>query len=454
MKKSNILFLLCSFVLGNIFVFAQPSKKTIDGVVAVVGSHVILESDIDKMFLEAEVKQSDMSNFTRCQVLGSLLENKMFAHHAVQDSIVVSDAEINSIVDNQLDRMIEYYGSVENAVKMQKKKNFEEIKTALHDIVKTNRLASAKQYAIVDKVQITPEEVRQYFNSFPADKLPIIEEAYELSEIVIKPVVSQEEKQKVIDQLNEIKQRVLDGYSFQMQATLYTEDPGSIRTGGFYKMNKKTPFVKEFKDVAFSLKEGEISDPFLTEYGYHIIYLEKIDGGDLDIRHILISPKPTEEAITEAQKKIEDLRVRILNKEITFSDAARMYSESKDTKSSGGLISFSAEGETRIPAQALVEDSNLFYAVNKLQEKEISQPYYASELGRQEKVYKIIEMTRKIPRHTADFSTDYMEIKEQALLAKQQKQIQKWINEKVEDTYIYIVDDYKNCEFSSNWLKK
>lgn len=455
MKKINNIIYFCTIIICSIVsVFAQPPKKTIDGVVAVVGGHVILESDIDKMFLEAEVKQSDMSEITRCQVLGSLLENKMFAHHAVQDSIVVSDAEINSIIDSQLDRMVEYYGSLENVIKMQKKKNIEEFKSAFYDLVKTNRLASAKQQAIVEKVQITPEEVRTFYNTFPSDKLPMIEESYELSEIVIKPEITQEEKQKVIDQLKEIKQKVIDGYSFEIQATLYTEDKGSIKTGGFYKINKKTPFVKEFKDVAFSLKEGEISEPFATEYGYHIILLEKINGGDLELRHILISPKPTEDAIAAAQKKIEDLRLRILNKEITFADAARMYSESKETRASGGLISFSMEGETRIPAQALIEDTELYYAVNKLEEKEISQPYYGTTDGRQEKVYRIVEMTKKIPRHTADFSTDYMQIKEQALLAKQQKQIQKWINEKVENTYIYIVEDYKNCDFSSNWLKK
>ena len=434
--------------------FAQVKQKPIDGVIAVVGPHIILESDIEKFYLEGKMKQSDMSEVTSCQLLGSMLENKMFAHHAVQDSLVVTDQEVNDYIDGQFDRMVEYAGSLENVVKMYKKKNVEDLRSSLFDLIKTNKLASAKQSQLVEKVQITPEEVRQFYNGFTQEKLPLVEEMYELSEIVIKPIVSQEEKQKVINKLLEIRQDVLDGYSFASRATMYTEDPGSIKSGGYYKINKKTQFVKEFKDVAFSLKEGEISMPFETEFGYHIIYLERIKGSDLEVRHILMSAKPTEEAIAAAKTKVEELRLRILNKEITFADAARMYSDEKTNKANGGLMAFNQEGETRVPLNILVEESQLYYAVNKLQLGEVSQPFYTVNPQTRTAVYKIVELTNKIPEHKADFILDYMEIKERALLDKQQKLIGKWINEKVNDTYIYISDEYKNCEFQSNWLKK
>lgn len=434
--------------------FAQIQNKPLDGVIAVVGPHIILESDIEKFLLEYKMKQADMTDVTPCKLLGSMLENKMFAHHAVQDSLVVTDQEVNDHIDSQLDRVVEYAGSLENAVKMYKKKNVEELRASWFDLIKTNKLASTKQAQLVDKVQITPEEVRQYYNSFGADKLPIIEEMYELSEIVIKPVISQEDKQKVIDKLNEIRQEVLDGYSFASRATMYTEDPGSVKSGGYYKINKKTQFVKEFKDVAFSLKEGEISQPFETDFGYHIIYLERISGSDLEVRHILMSAKPTEDAIAAAKTKIEELRLRILNREITFADAARMYSDEKTNKTNGGIITFNQAGETRVPLKVLIEENQLFNAVNKLQLKEVSQPYFTVNQTTRVAEYKIVELTNKIAEHKADFVLDYMEIKELALLDKQQKVIAKWINEKVNDTYIYISDEYKNCEFQSNWLKK
>lgn len=450
----NIGLLACLLVASVHNSFAQSAPKPIDGVIAVVGPHIILESDIDKVYLEAKMKQSDMSEVSRCQILGSMLENKMFAHHAVQDSIVVTDAEVNEVIDQQLDRMVEYAGSIDNVVKMYKKKNYDDLRTSFFDLVKTNRLSSNKQSQLVEKVSITPEEVRQFYNGFGEDKLPMVDEMYEISEIVIKPKISQEEKQKVIDKLNEIRNDVAEGYSFASRATMYTEDQGSIKTGGFYKINKKTPFVKEFKDVAFSLREGEISEPFETEFGYHIIYLEKISGSDLDVRHILMSAKPTEEAIAEAKKKMEDLRLRILNKEITFADAARMYSEEKTNRASGGLMAFNSEGETRVPLQVLVEEDQLFHAINKLQEGEVSQPFYFVNPQSRMVSYKIAELTKKIPEHKADFVLDYIEIKDRALLDKQQKVISKWIDEKVHSTYIFISDEYKACEFQSNWMKK
>lgn len=455
MKLIKRIGLFASLVLATIQVStAQSNKKPLDGVIAVLGEHIILESDIDKVYLEAKANDADMSDVPRCQILGSMLENKMFAHHAVQDSIVVTDAEITEIVDGQIDRMVEQAGSLENVLNFYKRKSVDDLKTSLSTIIKDNRLASAKQQEIIESVNVTPEEVRLFFNSFEADKLPLIPEMYELSEIVIKPKITKDEKDKVIEKLKEIRQEALDGYSFSMLVSRYSEDPGSLSTGGYYKMNKKTNFVKEFKDVAFSLKEGEISMPFETDFGYHIIYLEKISGADLELRHILMSVKPSEEAIATAKKEIEELRLRILNKEITFSDAARMYSNEKETRASGGLISYGFEGETRLPMQELSKDRQLFYAINGLKEGEVSQPYFTQSMNDRTAGYRIVELTKKIPEHKADFVLDYMEIKERALLDKQQKEIVKWINEKVHNTYIYISDAYKSCEFANNWLKK
>src|SRR5690606_25745304 len=256
----------------------DPNKR-IDGVVAVVGDHIILDSDIDKMYLEIRQRRNDLSEFSRCQILGRLMEDKMYAHHAVQDSVMVSDAEINSIVDNNIEYLLKNVGSMDKILDYYRKKNEEDFRAELYEITKTHKLAEGMQQKIIEEVEITPEEVRLFFNRIPKDSLPVFGVELEVSQIIIEPVIPQEEKQKVIDKLNEYRDDVINnGASFFSKAVLYSEDPGSKSSGGFYKMSRKTPFVKEFKDVAFSLREGEISKPFETEFGFHIIYLEKIKG--------------------------------------------------------------------------------------------------------------------------------------------------------------------------------
>ena len=187
-----------------------------------------------------------------------LLEDKLYAHQAIQDSIVVTDAEVNAYLSEQLDAAVEQIGSMEKVVKYYNKKNEEELRNHFFDAVKMNKLTTQMQKKIVDGVEITPEEVRNFFKGIPADEIPTFGAEMEVAQIVIKPVIAEEEKKRVIDKLNEIRQDVLNGSSFFSKAVLFSEDPGSSSNGGYYKMNRKTAFVKEFKDVAFSITEGEI----------------------------------------------------------------------------------------------------------------------------------------------------------------------------------------------------
>lgn len=438
-------------VMGFVNMQAQESsKKRIDGVVGVVGSYVILDSDIDNGFIQAKATNQDVSTLSRCEVLGALLENKLFSHQAIQDSIVVTNDEVNSRMDEQIDRMVEYAGSIDNVVKHYNKKSYEDLRETFFDIMKENLLASQMQQELIKDVTITPEEIRQFYNNIPKDSLPLVGDEIELAEIVIKPEITKEQRQAVIDQLNQIRQDVLDGASFSSKVYMYSEDRGSLETGGFYTIDKKSQFVKEFKDVAFSLKEGEISKPFETDFGYHIIFLEKISGKNLELRHILITPKPTQAAIDKAKNDLDDLRIRILNKEISFADAARQYSQDKDSRQSGGIMT-NGRGETRFELNKM-EDRTLYSMVSNLQVGEISATTLVND--RTESYYKIVQLTNKIPEHLADFSNDYMKIRYVALSAKQSETIAKWVSETVDDTYIYIDDEYQNCTFKSNWLKK
>ena len=431
---------------------AQVNKTKVDGVIGVVGDYIILDSDIDKTYLELKQQGVNTNEITRCQMLGKLLEDKLYAHQAIQDSIIVTDTEVNQKLEEQYAYMVEQLGSVEKVVQYFKKANEEDLKSELFEIIKTNKLTSEMQKKIVDEVTITPEEVRDFFKKIPKDELPVFGAEMEIAQIVVKPQVTKEAEQKAIDQLKQLRKDVLEnGASFFSKAVLYSEDPGSRSTGGFYKMNRKTQFVKEFKDVAFSLQEGEISEPFKTEFGYHIIYLEKVRGQELDLRHILITPKVSDEVLKAAKEKADLIRKRILNKEITFSEAARTMSDEKETRNDGGLLTNPKTQDTRFELTKM--DPSLYSIVANLKEGEVSLPM-ADEDRSGGKFYKIMTVTNRFDEHTADYSKDYTRLKELALKEKQIKAIAKWTEEKIKETYVKINDEYRDCTFTNNWLKK
>ncbi len=430
----------------------QPQHRKIDGVIATLGDYIILDSDIDKAYLELSSQGASTKDITRCQMLGKLLEDKLYAHQAIQDSIVISDESVRERMTKQIDYMVEQVGSMDNVVKYFKKNSEDEFRTDLYDIIKTNMLTDEMQRKIVDEVEITPEEVRTFFKKIPKEELPVFGAEMEVAQIVIKPKVSDEEKQKVIDKLKGFKKEIQDGTStFFSKAVLYSEDPGSKSNGGYYKMTRKTPFVKEFKDVAFSLNEGEISEPFETPFGFHIIYVEKIRGNEIDLRHILISPKVTEEALNEAKERANLIRTKIMNKEISFADAARSESDEKETRANGGVLINPKTQDTRFELTKM--DPSLYSQVSNLKEGEVSLPQIdVEETGR--KYYKLLMVTNRYDDHTADYAQDYTKIKELALKEKQIKRIGEWSEEKIKETYIKINGEYRDCTFMNNWLKK
>ena len=448
-NKTSILAL--AFLLFSAVTFAQKKQK-VDGVAAVVGNYIVLDSDIDLMYLELKSQGVDTEKITRCELLGKQLEDKLYAHQAIQDSIVVTDDEVNSFMENQMNTMVEQIGSKEKLFAYYKKKDEQDFKNYFFEIIKLNKLTSQMQRKIIDDVTVTPDEVKQFFTKIPADQIPTIGAEIELSQIVVKPVISKEDKQKAIDKLNEIRNDVINnGGSFYSKAVIYSEDPGSSSNGGYYKMNKKTQFVKEFKDVAFRLNEGEISEPFETEFGYHIIFVEKIIGQDIELRHVLISPKVTTKAINEASEKIESIRSKIEKGEITFDEAAKASSDDKDTKNNGGLLLNPRTSEPRFEISKL--DPTLYNQVNGMAEGEMSKVLLDQE-RQGTKFFKILKINKKTEEHKADYGTDYIKIKELALSDKQFKEIQKWMAEKIEKNHIKINNDYKDCTFENNWLKK
>ena len=424
----------------------------VDGVAAVVGDFVILDSDIDKQFAQLEASGVSTKDISRCQLFGKLLEDKLYIHHAIQDSIVINDAEVRSYVDQQLEGFAQQIGSMEKLIAYYNKSSEQDLRDEMYELNKNGQMASKMQQKVVEEIEVTPDEVRQFYNKIPKDERPLFGTELRVAQIVVVPETTQEEVDKVVKRLREFRSDVLDnGSSFTTKAVLYSEDPGSKRTGGKYTLNKKRPMmVKEFRDVAFSLDEGDVSEPFKTDFGYHIIYLEKIRGQEYDIRHILLRPKLTNDAINSAKEKLEKVRKAIVDGTISFADAALEVSDEKETKFDGGQL---RNPETQDYNFELTKmDPELYAQIQNLKDNEVS-PVYKDQDRVHPIKFKILTVTQRVNEHEADFAKDYLKIKSLALQEKQLNTISAWQEDKIMDTYIKINGDLRKCDFNSNWFK-
>lgn len=454
--KINYLLLIIlintSIVIGQGTQALSPTKIKVDGVAAVVGDYVILESDIDKTLVEMESQGMSTANINRCELLGKLMEDKLYAHNAIQDSLEVKDQEIYDYVDQSIAYFTEQLGSIEKVLEFYKKPDELSFRDELFQINKIQKLSSLMQSNIVDEIEITPEEVRTFFKSIPEAELPTFGTELEISQIVIEPKVTEEEKERIINQLKSFKVDVEErGMSFSSKAVLYSQDPGSRSSGGKYSLHRKKPrMVKEFRDIAFSMQEGQISDPFKTDFGWHIILVEKIRGQEVDVRHILLTPKVDAVQLEDARKLLDTLRTRIVDKEITFEDAAYQFSSEKETRLNGGAIINPTTGDKRFELTKM--DPLLYNQIKDLKDGVISVPLLDEDRSGLKK-YKILKVTNRFDEHTADYSKDYTKIKDLALKEKKLKAIKKWMEEKIELTYISLNKDFDDCNFNNNWRK-
>ena len=429
-------------------------KFKIDGVAAVVGDFIILDSDIDKTLIDLQSQGVSVEDFTRCSLLGKLMEDKLYAHHAEQDSLEIDSQQIYSYVDQTIDYFVNQLGNMEKVLDFYKKKDEQTFRQELYEINRINQLSERMQTTIIDEIEITPEEVKSFFENIPRYDLPIFGAELEISQIVVKPKVSQEDKDKIIQRLESIKNDVVvNGSSFATKAILYSQDPGSRSTGGKITLyrNRKNQIVKEFVDVSYRLQEGEVSDPFETDFGWHIVKVDKVRGQELDVRHILLRPEVSNEALMEAKKQIDLIRKRIVDNELTFQEAARSFSDEKTTKNNGGVLINPTTGDTRF--ELIKIDPVLYNQIQRLKDNEVSSPLLEKDnIGTS--TYKIIKVSNRFDEHVADYSKDFLKIKELALKEKQLKTIQKWMNDKITETYISVNRDSRECNFANKWLKK
>lgn len=450
MNKTKILSVLALLLLTTPL-WAQSERKKVDGVAAVVGDYLILESDIDKAYIDLKQQEVDTKNITRCQMLGKLMEDKLYAHQAVQDSVKLTDAEVREQVNQRIEYLTaQLGGDIKKLLEFYKKDDEQSMREELFTLFKVNTLAQRMRQQIVKDVEVTPEEVRNFFNAIPADERPHFGTELEIAQIVVNPVAPPSAVQKVIDLLNDIKKDVEEnGMSFATKAILYSQDRA---TGGqLLTFNRNSAFDKAFKDVAFTLREGEISKPFESSFGWHIIQMDKIRGKEVSVRHILIMPDIPQEALDEAKEKIAKIRDRIVNKELIFDEAARNFSDEKETRNDGGQLINPEDLSSRFELTRI--EPSLYARISDLKDDEVSVPFL-DEDRTGKKSYRIYKITNRIEEHQADFTKDYVKIQDLALKEKQLKAIAKWMKEHIEKTYIAINGEYRNCKFENNWLKK
>lgn len=452
----RILFVVC--ILNLNAGFAQQADtndyQIIDGVIAVVGRNMIKESELETSFLQAKSQVGIMENAfdTRCNIFESMLINKLMLHQAEIDSIEVTDEEITRELDSRIKQMIRMYGSQEVMEKMMKK-SVSEIKTIYRDLIRENIMIAQIDQKLTGTINITPQEVVDFYQSIPQDSLPVIEQEYRFAQIVKLPEISDEEKEAVKSRLNDYRERILKGSKFSTLATLYSDDPASAKQGGELGFFSRGDMVAEFENAAFSLQEGEISPIIETQYGFHIIQLIERRGNQVNCRHILLQPKISELQMEQARKELSEIKDEIAKGEITFEDAVVKYSDDA-SKINGGVIVNPYNASASFSKDAINETMQNVDKVNfdAMKEGDITEPVrFKSDLA---DAYRLIKVTRKTSAHKVNLTEDYDKIQESALNSKKTDIIKEWAEKRIKNTYININPEYRDCNFKLNWLKK
>jgi len=449
-KFLKFISLTLFILLFNHTINAQKVK--IDAVGVVVGKNIVLDSDIEKFKLELENSSEGKIKISDCEMLEQLMLQKLLAHHAVVDSIIVSDAEVNDQVERNIQFFSQEYGSIEKVVEAYGFNDIEDLKKELFGIEKENSLIQKEQRQITENIDVTPEEIRIYFNGLKEKgELPEFPAEIQIAQLVLNAEATQEELDRVVNKLLKIKKEVEAGSSFKMKAIINSNDPGVTDNGGRYTIDKNSTFIKEFKETAFSLDVNQVSEPIKSKYGYHIIQLNQIRGETRVASHILIQPDIPQEKLDETKEKLEKIKKDIDTGVITFDEAVKKYSEDKDTKNNGGLIVNPYSGESTFDLTRM--DPALYARVNNLQKGEMSDVFY-DETREGKKMYKVMIMNDRTNTHIADMVDDYVKVQNLALQKKKQETIAKWSREKIGDTYIKISKEFQKCTFDKNWTKE
>lgn len=446
MKKYWVLFVLALQFSG---IAAQ--KNVVDKIVAIVGDEIILKSDIENAYLQEQGRGLFSSSADyKTELLEQQLMQKLLMAQAQIDSVFVTEEEVEAAVASQIEYFISNAGSQER-LESYFGKSLQEIRDEMRTPLREKLITEQMQQKIVEKIRITPSEVRAFFKKIPKDSLPDIGDKYELQQIVLRPNISDAEKERIREQLREYRDQILKGEkTFNTLAVLYSEDPGSAARGGELGYLTKNDLDPAFAEAAFSLKPGRISKIVESEFGFHIIQLIDRQGEKVNVRHILLQPKISDEEKQEALNRLDTIRQYVTEGKMTFEEAAYYFSTDKKTKNNGGLFADPRTSEAKIAKADIPGD--MAREVNKLKPGEISQPFVSRQDGREE--YKVVKIKTFYPRHKANLDDDWQNFEIELQRQKQMEKLEKWIKEKQASTYIHIDENYRDGKFRyDGWIK-
>ena len=438
MKRFFLIIIITTF---SMIINAQE----IDKIIAVVGDEIVLRSDVENQYLQYISQGVTSNEELRCQVFEDIMTQKLLIFSCKQDSISVTKEEIEQEVETRVNYYIDQIGSIEK-VEQYFEKDIYQIKRVLSELVEDQFLIQRMQSSITKEVKITPFDVNEYYEKIDKSELPLIEDRYKLSQIIIKPKMSEDQINKLTDRLNTFRKRVLNGEDFKVLAALYSDDPGSANNGGEIGFVSRGTFVPEFEKVAFRLKKGEVSEIVKTNFGYHIIQLIERRGDQVNVRHILLKPKYSSTSLQNARLRIDSIYNKIKNNEISFSQAIKSYSDD-DTKNNNGLLINPSNGSSTYTIAEL--GSSIKYLIEGLNEDDFTKPVKVE--SNEGSIYRILNVVEKISSHTANLDLDYDFFQTQALNFKKQEKLDEWIEKRIKNTYVELKEIDKNCKSSYKW---
>lgn len=446
-KMKLKLFLATGCLLASATVFAQPKKLVADKIIAVVGNKIVLKSDIDNSLLDMQRQGVEIPPDARCMTLQQSMGIKALVLQAEKDSLPVTDEEVEADIDNQIRYFISQYGSKDELERVAGKSVYQ-LKEDFKEGFRDRKLAGAMRNKIVEDVKITPNEVKNYFEKIPTDSLALYESEVEIGQIVIYPKASREAEEYCIEQLAEYKKQAESGRDFGTIASANTEDPGSKSTGGRYEINRNQKDLDPtWLSKAFSLKEGQVSNPFRSKFGYHIIKMESRAGDDAVVRHILKIPQVTQFEMKSGFQKLDSIRANLISGTIEFGTAVQRYSEDESSKFTAGMVQ-GREG-TFLTIDQL--DKDMVAIMKDLKVGEYSQPVaYADERGKQG--VRIVYLKTRTEPHRENLKDDYNKVSQRALEEKKEEALEKWFDEHIKTYYIRIDPEFTGCEALKKWV--
>lgn len=440
MKQISLLVILCCFTS---IVLAQ---KKIDGVVAIVGEKIVLQSAVESQLeqIKAQGYEQD-EQILKCQILEELLYQKLLANKAQIDSLNVSDEEVNSAIDQRIAYFVSQIGSEQN-LEEYFGKSINALREDFKPVFKEQMMAQRMESRITSDIKITPEDVRKFYYSIPKDSLPLLPAEMQMSQIVLFPKVSKVEKQRLTEKLLGFKNRVDSGEDFSLLATLYSEDQGSATKGGELGFLSRGVLVPEFEAAAFRLQDGEISDVVQTKFGFHLIQMISRRGEQINVRHILLKPSFSTITMNGAKTKLDSITNLIRIDSLSFEEAAYQFSQD-DSKNNGGLLINPQTGTSSFAIEEI--EPSIYFALEKMEKNQISEPLVFTSID-QRKGYRILFLNERTVSHRANLKDDYDRIRLVAEQELKNKTSKEWVNNTINETFILIKEDYQ-CTFKNNW---